>query len=105
MCVRAHAHSARALGGTHAAAAAQAASLAHNALHAAAAMKYTHDASRFVEMLLALGADPTIPEPGGETALDIAEANARAQDAALAGVSAIERRNYEGVIRILREHA
>jgi len=47
-----------------------------NALHAAASMRYTHDASAFVAMLLAAGADPKLRSLGGRTALEIAEEGA-----------------------------
>jgi ankyrin repeat protein len=65
-----------------------------NALHAAAAMKYSHDSARFVEMLLEHGADRSIRDSKGRTALDIAEEKARAETA--------EPRNFDAVIQLLR---
>ena len=53
-----------------------------NALHAAAAMRYTSDARRFIEMLLAHGADLEAHTSDGRTALQIAEAGKRKQDEA-----------------------
>ena len=43
-----------------------------NALHAACVLRYTHDTSEFVQMLLDSGADPSIPAGNGKTALEIA---------------------------------
>ncbi len=52
-----------------------------NALHAAASMRYTHDARKFVELLLDHGADLTIRTIHGRTAQDIAEMKAEEQEA------------------------
>jgi ankyrin repeat protein len=49
------------------------------ALHAAACMRYTCDASEFVAMLLAAGADTSARSRSGRTALQIAEECARQQ--------------------------
>lgn len=52
---------------------------AGNALHAAAGMRYTDDATAFVVLLLEAGADPAIRSRDGSTALEIAEAGSRRQ--------------------------
>lgn len=49
------------------------------ALHVAAAMKYTHDSSAFVRMLVEHGADVRRRTADGRTALDVAEHCAREQ--------------------------
>jgi ankyrin repeat protein len=48
-----------------------------SALHAAVAMRYTHDGRAFVRMLLDHGADPALRSARGETAAEIAERRAR----------------------------
>ncbi len=75
-----------------------------NALHAAAKMRYTHDSSAFIEMLLAAGVDPSIRSRQGKTALQIAEDGARDQ-AASGGQKTVEswERNFEGVAKLLRQ--
>jgi len=71
-----------------------------NALHAAATLRYTTDASRFVQMLLEAGADPSIRTRDGRTALNIAEEGARAQ--AAQGRGGLGARNFAGIIGLLR---
>ncbi len=70
------------------------------ALHAAAGMRYTHDSSAFVSMLLAAGADPSIAARDGRTALQIAEEGAqhRSKHREERG-----RKNFSGVAKLLRE--
>ncbi len=74
-----------------------------NALHAAAELRYTDDATRFVQLMLQAGADPAIRSRDGRTALDIAEAGARAQ--ASFGDGDRPLRNFSGVIGLLRAAA
>jgi ankyrin repeat protein len=71
-----------------------------NALHAAAHLRYTGDATRFVQMMLEAGADPTIRARDGRTALEIAEAGAREQASAAEGDRSS--RNFAGLIGLLR---
>lgn len=71
-----------------------------NALHAAAYLRYTHDATRFVQMLLERGADPGLRTRDGRTALEIAETGAREQ--AAAGGGRHSQRNFAGLIGLLR---
>lgn len=69
-------------------------------LHAAAAMRYTNDSSRFIRMLLARGADPAL-ETGthGRTAIQIA-GRCRAEQAERKPAC---RKDYDAVLKILRE--
>jgi ankyrin repeat protein len=71
-----------------------------NALHAAAAMPYTDDSRRFVQLLLDHGVDPAVPSASGLTARQIAEAGARRQAAA----ETVDcERAYEAVATLLAE--
>lgn len=75
-----------------------------NALHAAAKMRYTHDSSAFISMLLAAGADPSLRTRDGKSARQIAEDGARHQS----GPRGPENRegwlrNFEGVAQLLRQ--
>lgn len=72
-----------------------------NALHAAAAMRYTCDTREFVEMLLEAGADPLSKSSQGTTAREIAEAGARRQEANPPAEGELVR-NFEGVVELLR---
>lgn len=75
-----------------------------NALHAAACMRYTHDSSRFVSMLLAAGADPSIRTRDGKTALELAEEGDRRQATRSNDGTAEDCvRNFEAVAALLRE--
>ena len=76
------------------------------ALHAAVVMRYTNDSAAFVAMLLEAGADVKLRTPQGLTALQIAEECLRRQAASPPeGVEGEEphRKNYMGVIRLLRD--
>jgi len=75
-----------------------------NALHAAASMKYTFDSTRFIQMLLDHGVDVNTPTRDGRTGLQLAESRHRAQEQALAADPEEERRNFAGVIELLRRH-
>jgi ankyrin repeat protein len=77
----------------------------HNALHAAAGMRYTHDSSRFVEMLLGRGADVGIQAKDGRTALEIAKAVEREQEKAAAHNPDEERKKAAAVIALLEAAA
>lgn len=75
-----------------------------NALHAAAAMRYTHNATNFVRMLLDAGADTEVLTSAGKTALEIAEEGARREAARPADqVEAEGTRNYQGIAELIRE--
>ncbi len=74
-----------------------------NALHAAVAMRYTHDSRRFVEMLLERGADIDARTPDGRTALRIAEDHARRQDAQDPPPQGECGKDYAGVAALLRQ--
>jgi ankyrin repeat protein len=74
-----------------------------NALHAAAAMRYSDDSRPFIEMLLDRGADVNAPTRDGRTALQIAEERERRQAEALAGEPGARRRNFAGVAELLRQ--
>jgi ankyrin repeat protein len=69
------------------------------ALHAAAGMRYTHDSSAFVSMLLAAGADPSIPTRDGRTALQIAEEGA---ERGFKKWDECGEKNFSGVAALLR---
>ncbi len=73
-----------------------------NALHVAAAMRYTHDSRPFIEMLIERGIDPHATTADGRTALQIAEQKEREQRKA--APSGCGRRRYAEVARLLREH-
>jgi ankyrin repeat protein len=74
-----------------------------NALHAAAGMRYSHNASAFVAMLLEAGADPRIKTDRGMTALDIAERGARQQNSRSSeGTDPGCRKDYEAIADLLR---
>ena len=51
-----------------------------NALHTAAAMRYTSDSRRFIEMLLQAGAEIDARTTGGKTAFEIAEEAAESRE-------------------------
>jgi ankyrin repeat protein len=70
-----------------------------NALHAAAAMRYTEDSSDFVRFLLDRGADVNLRTLSGRTALEIVEEAARVTE-----VSERKRQSYGVVAELLRAH-
>ena len=72
-----------------------------NALHAAAAMRYTCDTREFVALLLEAGADPTVKSAQGTTALEIAETGARRQTENPPAEGELFR-EFEGVAELLR---
>ena len=76
------------------------AQLGCNALHIAAGLRYAHDASRFVQMLLDAGVDPRLPTRDGRTALEIAEAGERRQ--ADPGGKERSHKHYDRIVRLLR---
>jgi ankyrin repeat protein len=75
-----------------------------NALHAAAAMKYTFDSTRFIQLLIDRGVDVNARTRDGRTALAIAENRERKQREELADAPETDRRNFAGVIDLLRRH-
>ena len=73
-----------------------------NALHAAASMRYTDDARRFIEMLLEAGADVNARTAKGKTALALAAAGARKQEAEPAADPGARRKRFSEVAELLR---
>jgi ankyrin repeat protein len=76
-----------------------------NALHAAAAMRYTHDSRAFVRMLLDAGADVEVRSGDGRTAQEIAAALARRQRESASATDEHHRKRYAEVAALLRDHA
>ena len=74
-----------------------------NALHAAAAMRYSHDTTAFIGMLLEAGADVSIRTAQGKTALQIARAGVARQEKA--GTAQGERKAYAAAIDLLEAAA
>ena len=72
--------------------------------HAAAAMRFTSDSAPFVRMLLEHGANPDLQTTTGQTALQIATEKAAAQERELAKTPDAWRKEYAGVIELLRQH-
>jgi ankyrin repeat protein len=75
-----------------------------NALHAAAAMKYSHDSRAFIDMLLDAGVDVNLPTQAGLTALRIAEIKAEDQAEAIADDLETHAKPFRAVAKLLREH-
>lgn len=76
-----------------------------NALHAAAAMRYTHDSRPFIRMLLDSGVDTDIRTSSGQTALEIAEERERRQQADPAVNPDRQSKDYGAVAELLRHAA
>lgn len=70
-----------------------------NALHVAAGLRYAHDASDFIRMLLDAGIDPRMPTRDGRTALAIAEAGERRQTD---GGKERAHKHYDRIVRLLK---
>lgn len=71
-------------------------------LHVAAELHFTCDATAFVDLLLDLGADPTLTTTDGETPLDVALRLDAAQTASGRDTEPVERRRHDEVARVLR---
>lgn len=67
-------------------------------LHVAAELRFTCDASAFVDTLLELGADPSLTTADGETPLAVAERLAASAPAA----DSVPRKRHDEIVRVLR---
>jgi ankyrin repeat protein len=73
-----------------------------NALHAAVAMKYTHDSRPFVEMLLQRGVDLDVRTRHGQTALELAESLDDRQNRRLAEAPGVHSKPFAEIAEMIR---